>query len=237
MLDEVNPICFGTLIKRYKRFLADVQLDSGEIVTAHCPNSGKLLGVPENARVLLKDHGLSSKRKLRYTWEWFLDQETWVGINTHEANRIVEKLLTDGEIPELSHYKTLKREVPYGEKSRVDFVLLEPSCNEKMFVEVKSVHMKRGSKACFPDCPTERGVKHLNELVKVLDAQTKATVLYLVQRDDCMTFDYAADLDPLYAKTAKYAVQNGVQMLAYAIHLVPYGDLFASIERLPVEGS
>ena len=207
----------GTLIRRYKRFLADVQLDSGETVVAYCCNTGKLLGVPENATIMLTDHGDTTTRKLRYTWEWFKDNETWVGINTHAANTIVHDLLLNKVIPELADYRTIRREVKYGQNSRVDFLL--ENGDQRLFLEVKSVHMRRGTTAVFPDCPTVRGAKHMGELTQIIDENTKSSVLYLVQRDDCDTFSVAADLDPLYAKAAETAHKYGVDIYAAGLKM------------------
>ncbi len=209
----------GTLIKRYKRFLADIELSSGEIVTAHCPNSGKLLGMPESSPVLLTDHGLGGTRKLRYTLQWFQDVQTWVGANTHDANRLVEQFLRQSRIPECAGYPLIRREVKYGENSRIDFLLEDGM--QKLYLEVKSVHMNRDGIACFPDCPTERGAKHMRELSKIIDDNTKACILYLVQRLDCHAFSIAGDLDPQYAKAAEMAKDAGVMMLAYDMVLDP----------------
>jgi sugar fermentation stimulation protein A len=202
----------GTLLRRYKRFLADVQLESGEVIVAYCCNTGKLLGVPENALIMLTDHGADTKRKLRYTWEWFKDGETWVGINTHEANKIVHELLLHKQIPGLEHYTSIRKEVKYGVNSRIDFLLED--AEKRLYLEVKSIHMKRNRHAQFPDCPTERGAKHMLELSNIIDTNTKAAVLYLVQRDDCDTFSIAADLDPIYAKAAETAHKCGVAIYA-----------------------
>lgn len=207
----------GTLLRRYKRFLADVQLESGEVIVAYCCNTGKLLGVPENALIMLTDHGADTKRKLRYTWEWFKDGETWVGINTHEANKIVEELLASKQIPGLENYLSIKREVKYGQNSRIDFLLKND--DEQLYLEVKSVHMKRNNHAQFPDCPTERGAKHMLELSNIINQNTKAAVLYLVQRDDCETFSIAADLDPVYKKAAEAAHKNGVSVYAAGLKI------------------
>ncbi|MES2253288.1 MAG: DNA/RNA nuclease SfsA [Pseudomonadota bacterium] len=209
----------GTLLQRYKRFLADVQLESGEIIVAYCCNTGKLLGIPESATIMLTDHGADTKRKLRYTWEWFNDNETWVGINTHAANTIVHNMLINKQIPGFESYPSIRREVKYGQNSRIDF-LLEDGL-QRLYLEVKSVHMCRGSIALFPDCPTVRGAKHMKELSQIIDSQTKAAVLYLVQRDDCDTFSIAADLDPVYARAAQDAYKCGVQMMAVALTMDP----------------
>lgn len=207
----------GTLLRRYKRFLADVELESGEVVVAYCCNTGKLLGVPENATIMLTDHGTKTTRKLRYTWEWFKDDKTWVGINTNDANRIVHKLLLAKQIGGLEPYTNIKREVKYGQNSRIDFLLEDG--DHRLYLEVKSVHMKRDGHAQFPDCPTERGAKHMLELSQIIDNNTKAAVLYLVQRNDCEHFSIAGDLDPVYEKAAKAAHKSGVGIYAAGIRM------------------
>jgi len=221
----------GTLLKRYKRFLADVQLESGEIIVAYCCNTGELLGVPESAKIMLTDLGVDTKRKLRYTWEWFNDNGVWVGINTHAANTIVHDLLINKLVPGLEGYPSIRREVKYGQNSRIDFLLEDG--HERLYLEVKSVHMRRGETAVFPDCPTVRGAKHMKELSQIIDSKTKAAVLYLVQRDDCDSFSLAADLDPVYAKAAQDARASGVQMMAAALIMDPIvGERFKGMLRM-----
>lgn len=208
----------GILLKRYNRFLSDIELESGEIVTAHCPNSGKLLGVPEHAPVLLKDLGFSETRKLQYRWDYFQDLNTkaWVGINTHMANDIVGQLIDSKVIEPFQNVISFKREVKYGSNSRIDFLL--QTKESPIYLEVKSVHMKRGSHACFPDCPTTRGTKHLKELSHLLENPTiKAYVVFLVQRHDCDVFSIAQDLDPDFYKAFLEARQQGVQFFALSI--------------------
>jgi sugar fermentation stimulation protein A len=212
----------GILLQRYKRFLADVKLDSGEVITAYCCNTGKLLGVPENARILLRDHGANTQRKLRYTWECFKDGDTWVGINTNDANTIVHNFLLNKQILDLCHYPIIRREVKYGTNSRIDF-LLEHN-DQRLYLEVKSVHMRRGTTAVFPDCPTVRGTKHLGELSHIINQNTRAAVLYLVQRDDCDAFSVAADLDPVYAAASLTAKACGVETMALSIKMNEMND-------------
>lgn len=221
----------GILLRRYKRFLVDVQLESGEVVVAYCPNTGKLLGVPENATIIMTDHGENTTRKLRYTYEWFKDGDTWVGIDTHAANTIVHKLLINKLIPGLEDYLTIKREVKYGQNSRVDFLLSNE--NEQLYLEVKSVHMRREKTAVFPDCPTERGAKHMLELSQIIDGNTKAAVLYLVQRDDCDSFSLAGDLDPVYEKAAQAAHAKGVGIFTASLTMcLERGAVFSKM--LPI---
>lgn len=222
-----RPLLQGQLVQRYKRFLADIALPNGDRVTAHCPNSGKLLGMPTHPLVLISDHGTDTQRKLRYTFEWFKDETSnatcWVGANTHDANRLADTWVSHRLIPELSDYTSYQREVKYADKSRIDF-LLKGCGNDHLdhYVEVKSVHLKRNEGHVeFPDCPTSRGVKHMEALVQMVQAGHRATVLYVVQRDDCDTFSYARDLDPAYAAAADNAKKMGVQILCYAARLDP----------------
>lgn len=208
----------GTLLKRYNRFLSDIQLESGEVVTAHCPNSGKLLGVPAHAPVLLKDLGFSETRKLQYRWDYFqdLDTKAWVGINTHMANDIVGELINSRVIEPFQKVLSYKREVKYGANSRIDFLLHTE--NGPIYLEVKSVHMKRGDYACFPDCPTTRGAKHLKELSHLLEnPYIKAYVVFLIQRHDCDAFSIAQDLDPDFYTAFLNAKQVGVQFFALSM--------------------
>ncbi|MBA4249508.1 MAG: DNA/RNA nuclease SfsA [Candidatus Puniceispirillum sp.] len=223
----------GRLLKRYNRFLADVELENGEIVTAHCPNSGKLLGVPQNAQVLLKDLGLSEKRKLQYRWDYFLDSDsfTWVGVNTHMANDTVGQLIDSKIIEPFHKVISSKREVKYGTNSRIDFLL--KTADNDIYVEVKSVHMKRGSHACFPDCPTVRGAKHLKELAHLIENPFyQAYVIFLVQRHDCDFFSVAKDLDADFYQAFLRAKQTGVQFYALSMQNDDLGncEFFKEIE-------
>ncbi len=223
----------GRLLKRYNRFLADVELENGEMVTAHCPNSGKLLGVHQNAQVLLKDLGFSEKRKLQYRWDYFLDSDssTWVGINTHMANDTVGQLIDSKIIESFHNIISSKREVKYGINSRIDF-LLKTKEND-IYLEVKSVHMKRGNHACFPDCPTVRGSKHLKELEHLIENPFyKAYVVFLVQRHDCDFFSVAKDLDPDFYQAFLHAKQAGVQFFALSMKNDSFGgyEFFKEID-------
>ena len=222
------PLLFGHLVKRYKRFLADIRLADGTIITAHCPNPGRLNDIMPGVAVVLTDRGIHPQRKLRYTWEWAQQEQTWVGINTHEANEIVDYYLNKNLlacVPQaLASQGTYQREVAYDTNSRIDFMYR--SGEKNYFIEVKSVHMKRGESAVFPDCPTARGVKHLKALSNIMTTNPKdsaqAVVLYLVQRDDCEDFQIAKDLDPDYARAAAEAAQCGVTFLCYAVRLIPH---------------
>jgi sugar fermentation stimulation protein A len=214
-LDFPSPLLHGTLIKRYKRFLADIRLDDGEIITAHCANPGAMLGLKEPGLPVWLSKSDNPKRKLQYSWELTEVNGHLVGINTALPNRIVAEALLNKKIEELAAYDNIRPEVKYGEKSRIDFLLTGeglPDC----YVEVKNVHLLReGSLAEFPDSKTARGVKHLGELGNMVAAGHRAINLYLVQRTDCTQFSFAADLDPAYAQAAENALNAGVEFLCY----------------------
>lgn len=212
----------ATLIRRYKRFLADAALPSGEIVTAHCPNSGSMLSVnvPGSEIWLSRNH--SPGRSLKYTWELVRVGETLVGINTGRPNRLVAAAITAGDIPELAGYDRLRREVGYGGNCRID-ILLEKDGRPPCYVEVKNVTLKRqpGDLAPieFPDSVTQRGRKHLAALADVVDAGGRAVILYLAQRNDGCGFAIASDIDPAYAEAHRAAVARGVEALCYRCHV------------------
>jgi len=221
-----TPLIEGVLVSRYKRFFADVRLPSGEIVTAHCANSGSMLSVKEpGARVWLSP-AADPARKLRYTWEIIEIHGGLVGINTGHPNRLVAEAIAAGQIPELAGYASLKREQKYGKNSRID-VLLEDPKRPPCYVEVKNVTLKRNADADhpaeFPDSVTERGAKHLIEMTDMVKAGARAVMVYLVQRGDCSRFTVARDIDPTYAKTLKKAMSEGVEALCYGCEVTPGG--------------
>lgn len=209
----------ATLVRRYKRFLADVELENGEIVTAHCANSGSMMGLAvPGSRVWLSPNR-NPKAKLAWRWELEECEGGYVGINTSHPNRIVEEAIRDGLIGELTGYESLRREVPYGKNSRID-ILLE---GEKgtCFVEVKNVTLRRGGKAEFPDSVTARGAKHLDEMTEQVALGHRAVMLYLIQRGDCEAFSVAGDIDPAYAAALARAKAAGVEAYAYACTMSP----------------
>lgn len=219
-----TPLIEGKLIKRYKRFLADVELKDGSIVTAHCANSGSMLSVNDaGARVWLTPND-NPKRKLKFTWEIIKIGKAMVGINTQHPNRIVADAIEAGEIAELKGYLGLKREVKYGKNSRIDIFLTadgKPDC----YVEVKNVTMKRDrareAPAEFPDAVTARGAKHLDELSDMVAQGHRAVMFYLIQRTDADGFTIAADIDPTYAERLENARKNGVEVVAYGCSVSP----------------
>jgi sugar fermentation stimulation protein A len=211
----------GRLIRRYKRFLADVQLP-GEVVTASCPNTGAMLGCcAAGSRVWLSESD-SAARKYRHTWQIVESDRVMIGINTGLPNRLVEEAITGGAIPELSGYATLRREVAYGdEASRVDFVL-EGGRRKACYVEVKSV-TAAGSRgvALFPDCVSERGARHLRELMRMRAGGLRPVQLYCVQRGDVNEVRPADAIDAEYGRTLREAIDAGVEVLAYRARVTP----------------
>jgi sugar fermentation stimulation protein A len=219
------PLQRGRLIKRYKRFLADVILDDGTAVTATCPNTGSMRGLTEPGSPVWLSVSTSPARKYAHTWE-IVETElgqgpVLVGINTNHPNRIVAEAIAAGEIPELAGFASLRREVKYGVSSRID-ILLEDAKRGLAYVEIKNVHLSRAhGLAEFPDSVTERGVKHLEELTAMVAAGHRAVMVYLVQRADAEAFTFAADIDPRYAAAFLAAQAGGVEALALACSVTP----------------
>ena len=211
----------GRLIRRYKRFLADVQLP-GEVVTASCPNTGAMLGcAAAGSRVWLSEHDTAG-RKYRHTWQIVEAGEVLVGLNTGLPNKLVEEAIVDGVIPELGGYATLRREVAYGEEaSRVDFVL-DGGRRKSCYVEVKNVTaaVKNGV-ALFPDCVSDRGSRHLRELMRIKAAGLRPVQLYCVQRADVGEVRPADAIDAEYGRTLREAIDAGVEVLAYRARVTP----------------
>ncbi len=224
-MDFPDPLQRGSLLKRYKRFLADVRLESGEVVTAHCANTGTMLGLTAPGSEVWLSPARNPERKLRYTWELIRDatngEASLVGINTAHPNALVEEAVRADRIPELTGYPSLRREVRYGKNSRID-LLLEAPGRPKCYVEVKNVHLRREpGLAEFPDSVTARGTKHLKELGDAVEAGNRAVMFYLVQRQDCGRFAVAADIDPVYAEALAEARTRGVEAICYACALTP----------------
>ncbi|MEP0354248.1 DNA/RNA nuclease SfsA [Paraglaciecola sp.] len=210
------PLIKGKLLKRYKRFLADVELESGELVTAHCPNTGSMTGCSEPGWEVWLSPSTNPKRKLAYTWEVVLtNQQHWIGINTHRANALAKEAIQSDLIKELSGYEKIKAEVKYGfENSRIDFLLSSPN-KPDCFVEVKSVTLLENEVGFFPDAKTARGLKHLRELQHIIKQGKRAVLLFCVQHTGIENVQVAEHIDPAYAKELKLAIKNGVEVLCY----------------------
>ena len=227
-----GPLAEGRLLRRYKRFLADVQLEGG-VVTAACPNTGSMLGCCEpGSRVWLSESD-NAARKYRHTWEIVEACGVMVGINTGLPNALVAEAISQGAIAELGGYASVRREVRYGEEqSRVDFVLESPD-RAACWLEVKNVTaaVTRGV-AFFPDCVTDRGSRHLRELIRLTAQGLRPVQLYCVQRADVREVRPADGIDPEYGRTLREAIGAGVEVLAYRAKVSP-GEITLS-RRIPV---
>lgn len=210
------PLVRATLLRRYKRFLADVRLEDGTEATVHYPNSGTMMGLNAPGSEVWLSPARSVSRKLPYTLE-LVRAGGLIGVNTSWPNVLAEEAIRAQRVPELTGYETIRREVSYGKNSRID-LLLESGGRPPCLVEVKNVHLRRGDSTAaeFPDCVTARGAKHLAELRDMVAAGRRAVMLYIVQREDCDRFRLAADLDPAYATAFAAARAGGVEALCYS---------------------
>lgn len=251
----------GILLRRYKRFFADIQLTSGEVITAHCPNTGPMTGVSTPGSLVKVSHSNNPKRKLLYTWEMIQvndNQPTWVGVNTGLPNRVIKLALEQWLIPELaSSYKKIRCEFPYGkeQKSRVDFLLTSEASEElaattlgmsallqstepserPIYLEVKSVTLAQENLALFPDTVTTRGQKHLRELM-LLPPQARAVMLYFINRGDCTHFAPCDRADLVYGQLLREAVAQGVEVLPCRFEITPQEIRYLGLaEFLPVQ--
>lgn len=220
------PLLKGTLERRYKRFLADVRLENGDRITAHCPNTGSLLGCAEPGFEVWLSHSAKPGRKYPHTWELVkVRGRVTVGINTGRSNRLVEEGLAGGVITRLGGYPRIRREVRFGEEnSRVDLVLEDHGTRPRCFLEVKNVTaaVDKGI-ALFPDAVSARGTRHLRELVRVVEAGSRAAVCFCVQRSDVGEVRPADDIDPAYGAALREALAAGVEAVAYRARVSPRG--------------
>ena len=214
----------GRLKARYKRFFADIALETGEIITAHCPNPGKMLGLLDEDTPALVTHIGDPKKKLQYRLEALQERGTWVGVNTQWPNRLIHAAISAGAIPELEGYDSIKPEVKYGVNSRIDLLATGHPSLRDAYVEVKNVHLSRTpGLAEFPDCVTERGAKHLYELIHMVEAGFRSVVVFCVQRHDVGRFTIARDCDPGFGKAFDAARTAGVEFLALCFEFAPDG--------------
>ncbi len=211
-----TPLEQARLIRRYKRFLADIELVDGTRTTAHCANPGAMTGLAEPGATLWVERNDDPKRKLRYSWKLVeMPGAHFACVDTSMPNKLVGGWLAHGLIPELAGYATIRSEVKYGQNSRIDFLLAGPD-KQDVYVEVKAVSLMRETGlAEFPDSVTKRGAKHLAELSDMVAAGHRAVMLYVVQRTDCDRFQIAGDIDPAYFRAFQLAQRAGVEMLCY----------------------
>lgn len=228
-MDFNTPLLKGQFVKRYKRFFVDVQLENGEVITAHSPNTGSMKGLLiEGVDAYVTPHN-DPKRKLQYTLEILgTEQGGLVGVNTMRPNHIVAEAIENGVIEELSGYETLKKEVKYGKegKSRID-ILLSNGENDLCYVEVKNTTLREEidgvPTGLFPDSVTTRGLKHLYELKDMVEEGHRAVMVFLLHRDDCAQFMAAKEIDPDYAAALREVIDAGVEALCYATEVTPEG--------------
>jgi len=230
-----QPLERGRLGQRYKRFFADVILDDGTAITAHCPNPGSMLGLNTPGLGAWVSRSDDPKRKLAHTLELVEADDGLVGINTMHPNRLVAEALAAGAISEVAGYESARREVKYGVGSRVDFLLEDPA-RPPLWLEVKNVHLMRTpGLAEFPDCVAARSFKHLKDLTAEVEKGARAVQLFVIQRTDCESFEACAELDPAYAAGLSEAAARGVEVLCYACDISPEDISIA--RRIPWRGA
>ena len=228
------PLIPGILKRRYKRFLADIELESGEIITAHCANTGPMIGVCDfDSRVYVSQSN-NPKRKLAYSWELIEVNNTWVGINTALPNRVIKQMLEQEKLPPLKgKYNKVRSEVPYGKekKSRIDFLLTGEAEEKSIYLEVKNTTLAQDKMALFPDTVTTRGQKHLQELMDLLP-NAEPMMLYFINRGDCEIFSPGDDYDPNYGKLFREALNKGVNILPCRFEITPEGIRYLGLASL-----
>lgn len=206
----------GTLIRRYKRFLADVQLETGETVTAHCPNTGSMKGCSEPGRTVYLSSHNNPRRKLKYTWQLIEMPASLVGVNTLVPNRLVCESVKTGQLPEFSGYDALETEVGIGNHSRID-LMLSGSSRQRCYIEIKNCTLVSDGVAYFPDAVTSRGLKHVREMLKLQAAGFRTVMFYFIQRMDADVFKPADHIDAAYGRELRRAVKKGLEILSYDV--------------------
>jgi sugar fermentation stimulation protein A len=209
----------GTLVQRYKRFLAAVQLADGATVVAHCTNTGSMMGCQTPGSAVYISRCDNPRRRLAYTWEMIRVSGGWVGINTLHPNRLVAEGVETGAIHELQGYSSVRREVCTRKGTRLDLCL--QGANRLCFVEVKNVTLALDGVAAFPDAVSARGTKHLKELIRLKRRGYRAAVVFVVQRQDCASFRPADEIDPEYGRWLRRALRAGVEALPYQARVTP----------------
>lgn len=210
-----TPLTTGTLIKRYKRFLADIRLSDGSIITAHVPNTGSMMSTNEPDSPVAISYHPEPHRKLKWTLELIYADNCWVGVNTSRTNKIVQHAVLNNKIKPLTGYDNLRAEVKYGKNSRIDLLLTKNK--SRCYVEIKNVTYKENRLALFPDAITARGAKHLEELMDMVRQGHRAIIFFLVNRNDCTAWSPARHIDPHYGETLDRALKIGVEAMAYRV--------------------
>jgi sugar fermentation stimulation protein A len=226
-----TPLHKGILIKRYKRFLADVRLADGTVVTVHCPNTGSMESCYNEGCTVWLSPADDPKRKLQWTWEFTETPDGLIGVNTARPNQVVAEAVAAGKIKALANYTTMRREVKYGKNSRID-LLLESAGQKNCYVEIKNTTLRRGEDILFPDAVTERGRKHLEELSGMVEEGHRAVMLFFVNRPDGKHFRPADAIDPAYGKALRDAVKSGVEVIALRADANP--DQLSTGDEIPV---
>lgn len=211
----------GILLKRYKRFLADVLLEDQQAITVHCPNSGSMRGCSQPGSPVVISYSASKTRKYAWTLEMVQQEGVWIGVNTSRTNALVREGLLSGVITDFGVVRHFRQEVVVSAASRLDFLV--DSSQGRFYVEVKNCSMAEGGIALFPDAVTARGTKHLHELVRLAGQGHNAAVLFCVQRQDVHTWQPAREIDPVYAETVAWACRQGVHIMAYKAEVAPHG--------------
>jgi sugar fermentation stimulation protein A len=210
------PLSSGKLIRRYKRFLADVKLSTGETVTAHCPNTGSMAGCSEPGRAVYLSYHDNPNRKYPYTWQLIRMPTSLVGVNTLIPNRLLYESLVAGGLPEFTGIKEVRREVAVGKGSRIDLMLTDRD-GARCYVEVKNCTLVNDGVAQFPDAVTARGLKHIDELQRLARRGHRVVMFYFVQRMDAVCFRPADTIDPAYGRRLRQALGKGLEAIAYDV--------------------
>jgi len=230
------PLSAGVLVKRYKRFFADIELASGETITAHCPNTGPMTGVSIVGSRVLVSKSNNPKRKLAYTWELISVDGVWVGVNTAMPNRVTKLVLEKYLLPTLGNYQKITPEVVYGQAkdSRIDFLLTGDAGFKSIYLEVKSTTLAQPPLALFPDTETTRGQKHLRELTALLP-QYRGVMLYFINRGDCDRFSPGDEFDRVYGQLLRQGVEQGLEVLPCRFQITPQGISYLGLAELVLE--
>lgn len=225
-----EPHTFATLIRRYKRFLADVRLENCETMTVHCPNSGSMKGCSTPGSKVVISRSENPKRKYPCTLEMVKTEDSWVGVNTSRTNHLVQEAIENNIIDDFGTIESIQREVRVSERSRLDFLLLTDK--NTVYIEVKNCSLAAGRVAMFPDAVTARGTRHLHELANLTEKGFNTGLIFCVQREDTDIFTPALEIDPIYAQTLEEVQAKGVQIVAYKAKVRP--GLITITQKIPV---